>query len=140
MRFMVMVPATQESEAGALPDAKIIDAMTKFNEDLVKAGVLLAAEGLHTSAKGARLKYDGGKVIVTDGPFTETKELIAGFWLIQAGSREEAIAWMKRAPMGGGFELELREVFETADFGAVLTPALKERDERLRAEMKRQQR
>jgi hypothetical protein len=140
MRFMVIVPATKESEKGLLPDAKILDAMVTFNEELAKAGVLLAAEGLHGSAKGARLKYEGGKVAVTDGPFTETKELIAGFWLIQAKSKDEAIAWMRKAPMGGGFQLELRQVFESADFGPVMTPEIKARDDRLRAELKRRQR
>jgi hypothetical protein len=140
MRFMVIVPATKESEAGALPDSGILDAMVKFNEELAKAGVLLAAEGLHGSAKGAHLKYEGGKVTVTDGPFTETKELIAGFWLIEAKSKEEAIAWMKKAPMGGGFQLELRQVFESADFGPIMTPEIRARDDRLRSEMKRRQR
>jgi len=137
MRFMVIVPATRESEAGLLPDAKILDAMTRFNEELAKAGVLLAAEGLHPSAKGARLTYDRGKVTVTDGPFAETKELIAGFWLIQTRSREEAIEWMRRAPMGGGFTLELREVFESADFGAARTAEIEAREGRIRAELAR---
>lgn len=137
MRFMVIVPATKESEAGVLPDAKILEAMTRFNEDLAKAGVLLAAEGLHPGAKGSRLKYEGGKVTVTDGPFAETKELIAGFWLIQAKSKDEAIAWMKKAPMGGGFELELRQVFESAEFGPALTPEIKAREQRIRAELTR---
>ncbi len=135
MRFMVLVPATKESEAGLLPDAKILDQMTRFNEELAKAGVLLAAEGLHPSTKGSRLRYEGGKVAVTDGPFTETKELIAGFWLIQARSRDEAIAWMKKAPMGGGFTLELRQVFESEDFGAAMTPEIKARDGRIRGEI-----
>ena len=116
MRFMVIVPASKESEAGVLPDTKILAEMGTFNEELVKAGVLLAGEGLHPSSKGARIKFSGGKTTMTDGPFTESKELIAGFWLIQAKSMEEAIAWMKRAPFGGGVEIEIRQVFEAADF------------------------
>src|SRR5512135_1868790 len=110
MRFMVLVPANQESEAGVLPDTKLLEEMTKFNEELVKAGVMLAGEGLHPSSKGARIKYGNGKTTVIDGPFTESKELIAGFWLIQAKSKEEAIEWMKRAPFGGGTTLEIRQV------------------------------
>lgn len=135
MRFMVLVPASKESEAGVLPDAKLFAEMGKFNEALVKAGVLLAAEGLHPTSKGARIKFLDGKTTVTDGPFTESKELIAGFWLIQAKSMEEAIAWMKRAPFGGGVELEIRQVFETEDFGPELTPELREQEERLRAQV-----
>jgi hypothetical protein len=107
---------------------------------MVKAGVMLAAEGLHPSSKGARIKFSGGKTTVTEGPFTESKELIAGFWLIQAKSKEEAIAWMQRAPFGGGFEIEIRQVFEAADFGPALTPELKEREERLRAQVEKQKR
>ena len=135
MRFMVIVPATRESEAGVLPDAKILDAMSKFNEELSQAGVLLGMEGLHPSRRGARLKFDAGTVTVTDGPFTETKELVAGFWLIEAKSRDEAIAWMKQAPMGGGFQLELREVAEVADFGGAATPEVRARDGRTRSAM-----
>jgi len=138
MRFMVIVPASKESEAGVLPDTKILAEMGKFNEELVKAGVLLAGEGLHPSSKGARIKFSGGKTTVTDGPFTESKELIAGFWLIQAKSMEEAIAWMKRAPFGGGVEIEIRQVFEAADFGPALTPELKEQEERLRAQVEKE--
>ena len=134
MRFMVMVPASKESEAGVLPDEKIFAEMNKFNEEMVKAGVLLAGEGLHPSSKGARLKFSGGKTTVIDGPFTESKELIAGFWLIQAKSKEEAIAWMKRAPFDGGVELEIRQVFETEDFIGV-PPELREQEERLRAQV-----
>jgi hypothetical protein len=134
MRFMVMVPASEESEAGVLPDEKIFAEMGKFNEEMVKAGVLLAAEGLHPSSKGARLKFSGGKTTVIDGPFTESKELIAGFWLIRVKSKEEAIAWMKRAPFGGGVVLEIRQVFEPEDFGPALTPELREQEERLRAQ------
>jgi hypothetical protein len=119
MRFMIMVPASKESEAGILPDEKLFAAMGKFNEEMVKAGVMLAAEGLHPTSKGARLEYADGKVTVIDGPFTESKELIAGFWLIQVKSKEEAIAWMKRAPFGGGVVLELRQVHEFADLASV---------------------
>jgi hypothetical protein len=135
---MVIVPASKESEAGVLPDTKILAEMGKFNEELVKAGVLLAGEGLHPSSKGARIKFSGGKTTMTDGPFTESKELIAGFWLIQAKSMEEAIAWMKRAPFGGGVEIEIRQVFEAADFGPALTPELKEQEERLRAQVEKE--
>ena len=138
MRFMVIVPASKESEAGVLPDTKILTEMGKFNEELVKAGVMLAGEGLHPSSKGVRIKFSGGKTTVTDGPFTESKELIAGFWLIQAKSMEEAIAWMKRAPFGGGVEIEIRQVFEAADFGPALTPELKEQEERLRAQVEKE--
>ena len=138
MRFMVIVPASKESEAGVLPDTKILAEMGKFNEELVKAGVLLAGEGLHPSSKGARIKFSSGKTTMTDGPFTESKELIAGFWLIQAKSMEEAIAWMKRAPFGGGVEIEIRQVFEAADFGPALTPELKEQEERLRAQVEKE--
>src|SRR5436190_20344144 len=134
MRFMVMVPANKESEAGVMPDEKILTAMGKFNEEMVKAGVMLAGEGLHPSSKGARLTFSGGKTTVTDGPFTESKELIAGFWLIQAKSKEEAIAWMRRAPFGGGVTLELRQVFQSEDFGDALTPELREAEDRLRRE------
>jgi hypothetical protein len=116
MRFMVIVKASKDSESGILPDEKILTDMGKFNEELVKAGVMLAAEGLHPTSKGSRVKFTGGKRTVTDGPFTETKELIAGFWLWQVKSKEEAIEWLKRAPFDGGTEVELRQVFETADF------------------------
>ena len=125
MRFIVLMPANEESEAGVLPDESILAEMGKFNEEMVKAGVLLAGEGLHPTSKGARIKFSDGKTTVTDGPFTESKELIAGFWLIQVKSKEEAIAWMKRAPLGGGVELEIRQVFEPDDFGAELTPELR---------------
>jgi hypothetical protein len=132
MRFLVMVPASKESEAGVLPDEKIIGEMQKFNEEMVKAGVMLAGEGLQPTSKGARIKFSGGKTTVIDGPFTESKELIAGFWLIQARSKDEAIAWMKKAPFGGGVEIEIRQIFEAEDFGAQLTPELREKEERLR--------
>ena len=132
MRFMVIVPANKESEAGVMPDTKILNEMGKFNEEMAKAGVLLAAEGLQPSSKGVRLKYADGRTIVTDGPFTEAKELVAGFWLIQARSKDEAIAWMKRAPFGGGFEIEIRPVFEIEDFGAAATPEIRARETRMR--------
>jgi hypothetical protein len=139
MRFMVIVKANEESEAGVLPDAKILGAMGKYNEELVKAGVMLAGEGLHPSSKGVRVKFDGGKRTVTDGPFSETKELIAGFWLWQVKSKEEAVEWLKRAPFDGGTEIELRQVFEVEEFGANLTPELREQEERLRAQLEGKQ-
>jgi len=132
MRFMVIVPADKNSEAGVLPDQKLLAEMGKFNEEMVKAGIMLAGEGLHPTSKGARIRFSGGKTTVTDGPFAEAKELIAGFWLIQAKSLDEAIAWMKRAPFGGGTEIEIRQVFEAEDFGAEFTPELREQEERLR--------
>src|SRR5213083_2003059 len=138
MRFMIIVKADKHSEAGVLPDRKILTEMGKFNEQLVKAGVMLAGEGLQPSSKGARVKFADGRQTVTDGPFTETKELIAGFWLWQVKSKEEAIEWLKRAPFDGGTEVEVRQVFEAADFGAELTPEIKERDERLRQQIKKQ--
>src|SRR2546421_4234512 len=115
MRFMVIVKASKDSEAGVMPSQELLTAMGKFNEELVKAGVMLAGEGLHPSSKGARVKFSGTKRTVTDGPFTETKELIAGFWLWQVRSKDEAIEWLKRAPFDGGTEIELRQVFEAAD-------------------------
>jgi hypothetical protein len=136
MRFMVLVKATKESEAGVLPDEKLLTEMTKYNDELVKAGVLLAGEGLQPSSKGARVKFSGDKRIVTDGPFAETKELIAGFWLFQVRSKEEAIEWVKRAPNpspGTAAEIEIRQVFEAEDFGPALTPELREAEERQRA-------
>jgi len=134
MRFMVLVKADKNSEAGVLPDEKILAAMGKYNEELVKAGVMLAGEGLHASSKGARVRFNGDQRTVTDGPFTESKELIAGFWLWQVRSKEEAIEWLKRAPFGGGAEVEVRQVFETADFGAEMTPELRAQEERVRAQ------
>ena len=135
MRFMVLVPANADSEAGVLPDQEILTKMGKFNEEMVKAGVMLAGEGLQASSKGARITYSGGKTTVTDGPFTESKELIAGFWLIQVKNKEEAIAWMKRAPFDGGTVIEIRQVFETEDFGPELTPELRAQEERQRAQL-----
>jgi len=132
MRFMVLVKAGKESETGAPPDEKSLTAMGKFNEELVKAGVMLAAEGLRDSSKGARVKFSKGKKTVTDGPFAETKELVAGFWLWQVKSKEEAIEWLKRAPFEDT-EVEIRQVYETEDFGASLTPEVRAREERIRA-------
>src|SRR5467141_2591368 len=134
MRFMVLVKANKDSEAGVLPDEKALTAMGKFNEELAKAGVLLAAEGLQASSKGARVRFSGSTRTATDGPFAETKELIAGFWLWQVQSMEEAIAWVKRCPMSHA-EIEIRQVFEAEDFGPVFTPELREQEERLRAQM-----
>jgi len=133
MRFMVIVKANKDSEAGILPDQKILTDMSKFNEELVKAGVMLAGEGLQSSSKGVRVKFGpGNQKTVIDGPFSETKELVAGFWLWQCKSLDEAIEWLKRAPFGGGTEIEIRQVFEADDFGANLTPETRAREERLR--------
>ena len=133
MRVMVIVKANKNTEAGIMPSTDILTAMGKFNEELVKAGVLLALDGLHASSKGKRVKFSGQQRTVTDGPFAETKELIAGYWLWQVKSIEEAVEWLKRAPFDGGTEIEIRPVFEFADFGARLTPELKSQEERLRA-------
>jgi hypothetical protein len=132
MRFMVIVKADKNSEAGVMPSREILTAMGKFNEELVKAGVMLAAEGLHPTSKGKRVRFSGGKHTVIDGPFTESKELIAGFWLWQVRSMDEAIEWLKRSPFDGGTEIEIRQVFEADDFGAELTPELREQEARLR--------
>ena len=132
MRFAVLVKANRDSEAGILPSKEILTEMGKFNEELVKAGVMLAAEGLQASSKGARVKFSGDKRAVIDGPFAETKELVAGFWIWKVKSKEEAIEWLKRAPFDGGVEVEIRPIFEAADFGAELTPELRKRNERLR--------
>jgi hypothetical protein len=134
MRFMVLVKADKESESGALPDEKILTAMGKFNEELVKAGVMLAMDGLRDSSKGARVKFSKGKKTVTDGPFAETKELVAGFWLWQVKSKEEAIEWLKRAPFEDT-EVEIRQVYETEDFGPELTPEMRASEERIRAKL-----
>jgi hypothetical protein len=131
MRFMVIVKADKNSEAGVLPDQKLLAEMGKFNEELIKAGVMLAGEGLQASSKGARVKFSGGKRTVTDGPFAETKELVAGFWLWQVKSKDEAIEWLKRAPFEDT-EVEIRQVFEAEDFGAEFTPELREQEERHR--------
>ena len=132
MRYMVLVKATAQSEAGVLPDSKLLESMGKFNEELANAGVLLAGEGLQPTSKGARLKFTGERPAVTDGPFTETKELIAGFWIIAAKSLDEAIEWMARSPFENGQEIEIRQIFEAEDFGASLTPEMREQEERLR--------
>ncbi|PYU77921.1 MAG: dehydrogenase [Acidobacteria bacterium] len=137
MRVMVIVKADKNSEAGVLPSKELLSEMGKYNEELVKAGVMLAGEGLHASSKGVRVKFSEGKRTVIDGPFTETKELVAGFWLWQVRSMEEAIEWLKRAPFDGGTEIEVRRVFEAEDFGAEATPEIKERDQLLREELQR---
>ena len=137
MRVMVIVKANKESEAGVMPSQKLLTDMGKFNEELIKAGVLLAADGLHPSSKGKRVRFSGDKRTVVDGPFTETKELIAGFWLWQVRSMEEAVEWVKRCPCPheGEGEIEIRPVFEMEDFGAEFTPELREQEKRQRAEM-----
>jgi hypothetical protein len=137
MRFMVLVKATKDSEAGVLPDQKLLAEMGKFNEELVKAGVMLAGEGLQPSSKGARVRFSGDKRTVIDGPFAETKELIAGFWMWKVKSKEEALEWARRCPNpfpGKESEIELRQVFEAEDFGCEFTPELREQEERLRAQ------
>lgn len=137
MRFIVMVKASPESEAGVLPSQELLTEMGKFNEELVKAGVMLEGEGLHPSSKGARVKFSGSKRTVVDGPFAETKELVAGFWVWQVRSKEEAIEWAKRCPnpTGAEGELEIRQIFEADDLGAEFTPELREQEERLRAQV-----
>jgi len=137
MRFMIMIKADKNTEAGVMPDEKLLADMGNFNEELVKAGIMLAGEGLHPSSKGARVKFSGTKRTVIDGPFAETKELIAGFWLWQVKSKEEAIEWVKRCPnpLPGESEIEIRQIFEAEDFGAEFTPELREQEDRLRAEM-----
>jgi|SRR5437016_1626838 len=136
MRFMIIVKATKDSEAGVMPSEQLLTEMGKFNEELVKAGVMLAGEGLQPSSKGARVKFSGSKRTVVDGPFAETKELIAGYWLWQCKSKEEAIAWVKRCPnpMKGESEIEIRQVFEAEDFGAEFTPELRQQEDRVRAQ------
>ena len=141
MRFMILVKADKTTEAGVLPDEKLLAAMGKFNEELVNAGVMLAGEGLQPSSKGARVKFSGDKRTVIDGPFAETKELIAGFWLWQVKSKEEAIEWVKRCPnpLPGESVIEIRQVYEAEDFGPAFTPELREQEERLRAQMSSKQ-
>jgi hypothetical protein len=134
MRVMVIVKANKQSEAGVLPTKKLLTEMGKYNEELVKAGIMLAGEGLQASSKGKRVKFAEGKRTVIDGPFTEPKELVAGFWLWQVRSMEEAVEWLKRAPFSPGDEVEIRQVFEAEDFGPELTPELREQEARLRAE------
>ncbi len=135
MRFMVLVKASQESEAGVMPDTKALAEMMEFNEQLVKAGVMLAGEGLQPSSKGARVRFSGGTTTVIDGPFAETKELVAGYWIWKTKSLEEAVEWLKRAPFDGGAEVEIRQVFEQEDFGPSFTPELREQERRLGAQM-----
>jgi len=135
MRVMVIVKATQQSEAGELPSTELLTAMGQYNEELVKAGVTQAGEGLQPSARGKRVRFSGSTRSVTDGPFAETKELIAGFWLWQVRSMDEAVEWLKRSPFDGGTEIEIRQVFEPEDFGAELTPELREQENRLRKQV-----
>ncbi len=136
MRFMILVKATKDSEAGVMPDQKLLADMGKFNEELVKAGIMLEGEGLHPSSKGARVKFSGDKRTVIDGPFPETKELVAGFWIWRVKSKEEAIEWVKKCPnpMPGESEIEIRQIFEAEDFGAELTPELQQQEARVRAQ------
>jgi hypothetical protein len=132
---MVLVPASKETEAGVMPSTELLTQMGQFNEEMIKAGVMLAGDGLQPTSKGARIKFTGSKPIVTDGPFTESKELVAGFWIIQVKSKQEAIEWLKRAPFGDGTQLEIRQLFEAEDFAPELTPEMIERDQRLRAQL-----
>jgi hypothetical protein len=140
MRFMILVKADKDTEAGVLPSTELLAAMGKFNEELVKNGIMLAGEGLQASSKGSRVTFSGSKRTVVDGPFAETKELVAGFWLWQVRSKEEAIEWVKRAPMPEGSVIEIRQVFEAEDFGAELTPELRAQEERLREQTTKQRR
>ena len=135
MKFMVIVKANQDSEAGVMPPQELFAAMNKYNEQLVKAGIMLAGEGLHPSSRGLRMKFQGTDRSITEGPFAETEQLIAGFWLWKVDSRQEAIAWLKRAPFDGGTEIELRQVMEMEDFGDTITPEMREFETRLRAEV-----
>ena len=137
MRVMVIVKASKESEAGQMPDERILSAMGKYNEELVKAGIMLAGEGLHPSSKGKRVRFSGSSRAVIDGPFAETKELIAGYWVWKVSSMEEAVEWLKKAPFDGGTEVEIRPIFEADDFGKEFTPELREQEERLRERAKR---
>jgi len=134
MQFMVIVKASKDSEAGVMPSTELLTAMGKFNEEMAKAGVIEAGEGLHPSSRGARVKYSGGQSTVSRGPFNLTSDLVAGFWLIKTTSLDEAIGWMKRAPFDGGAEVEIRQVFSAEDFGEALTPELRQQEERLRAQ------
>ncbi|UFX46574.1 YciI family protein [Bradyrhizobium sp. 41S5] len=134
MKFMVIVKANKDTEAGVMPSTELLAAMGKFNEEMVKAGVMQAGEGLHPTNKGARVKYAGGQSTVSHGPFNPTGDLVCGFWLIETSSLDEAIDWMKRAPFDGGSEIEIRQVFAAEDFGEALTPELREQGERLRAQ------
>jgi hypothetical protein len=132
MRFMVLVPGSPESERGEMPSTELLEAMTKYNEELVKAGVMLAGDGLRPTSEGVKVRFEGGERTVIDGPFTEAKEIVAGYWIWQCSSREEAIEWLKRAPFDGGTEIELRPIAELDDFDEELTPELREANERLR--------
>ena len=135
MRFMVLVPASPESEAGEMPSTEQLEEMTKYNQELAKAGVMLAGEGLHPTSKGAKVRFDGAERTVIDGPFTETKELVAGYWVWECASRDEAIEWLKRAPFDGGTEIELRQIFDDADFDEQMTPELREANQQLREQV-----
>lgn len=135
MRFMILLKANETTEAGVMPDEEVFAEMGKYNEELMNAGVLLAGEGLHPSSNGVRVTFSGDSPTVTDGPFTETKELVAGFWIFQVDSLDEAIEWVKRSPLGGGAEVEIRQVFEAEDFGDAFTPELREQEERMRAQL-----
>jgi hypothetical protein len=137
MRVLVMVPGNKDSEAGVMPDTKILTEMGKFNEELVKAGVMLSGEGLRPTSAGKRVKFSGATPTVIDGPFTESKEIIAGFWIWQVRSMDEAVAWLKKAPFGGGVEVEIRPIFEMEDFGEQLTPELREQETRLREQVRK---
>ncbi|MDO8211606.1 YciI family protein [Conexibacter sp. CPCC 206217] len=139
MRFMVMVPGDADTEAGVMPSTDLLAEMTKYNEELVKAGVMLAGDGLHPTSKGARVRFNGRERTVIDGPFTESKEIIAGYWIWQVGSLEEAIEWIKRAPFDGGTQIELRQIFEMDDFEAAMTPELRAANERLDQQINAQQ-
>jgi hypothetical protein len=139
MRVIVFVKANRESEAGQMPSTEILAEMGRYNEELVKAGVMLAGEGLHPSSRGKRVKFAGSQRTVIDGPFAETKELIAGFWIWKVRSMDEAVEWLKKAPFGGGTEIEIRPIFEAEDFGKELTPELREREQRLRTQISSQQ-
>ena len=139
MRFMVIVKASPESEGGAMPTEAQLAEMGRYNEELVKAGVMLAGEGLHPSSRGARVRFDGASRTVIDGPFAEAKELVAGFWILQTASLEECVEWIKKAPFDSGAEIEIRQVFEAEDFGEEYTPELREQEDRMRAEIERQQ-
>src|SRR5215510_3367532 len=136
MRVMVIVKASKESEAGQMPTEQLLREMGNYNEELVKAGIMLAGDGLHPSSKGKRVRFSGDQRVVTDGPFAETKELIAGFWLWQVRSIDEAVEWLKRAPFDGGVEVEIRPLFEAEDFGKEFTPELRAQEERLRTKLK----
>lgn len=135
MRFMVFVPGNEESEAGVMPSEAVLAEMGRFNEELVNAGVMLAGEGLHPTSRGARIRFDGGKQTVIDGPFSEAKELVAGFWIVQAASKAEVVEWFKKAPFDGGVELEIRQIFDAEDFGDEFTPELRRQEDQQRARM-----